>query len=199
MPTPLMQFAAHTTHLNSGVMLTASHNPAHYNGLKVVFQRAPLAEKQIAGIRTRIEKQTLRRGHGSYETLEIRPRYVSEVQQRVRLLRPLKIVIDCGNAVAAGVAPDLFRKLGCEVIELFCEVDGGFPNHEPDPTRSENLTALQAAVINEGADLGLAFDGDGDRVGLVTDQGKIIPADRLLMLLVESLAESIQAPPLFTM
>ena len=105
------------------------------------------------------------------------------------MLRPLKIVIDCGNAVAAGVAPDLFRKLGCEVIELFCEVDGGFPNHEPDPTRSENLTALQAAVINEGADLGLAFDGDGDRVGLVTDQGKIIPADRLLMLLVESLAE----------
>ena len=122
-------------------------------------------------MRVRIEKQTLRRGHGSYETLEIQHRYVREVLQRVRLLRPLKIVIDCGNAVAAGVAPDLFRKLGCEVIELFCEVDGGFPNHEPDPTRSENLTALQAAVINEGADLGLAFDGDGDRVGLVTDQG----------------------------
>ena len=188
-PTPLMQFAAHTTALDSGVMLTASHNPAHYNGLKVVFRRAPLAEKQIAGIRTRIEKQTLRRGHGSYETVEIRPRYVSEVQQRVRLLRPLKIVIDCGNAVAAAIAPDLFRVLGCDVIELFCEIDGGFPNHEPDPTRSENLAALQSAVINENADLGMAFDGDGDRVGLVTDQGNIIPADRLLMLLVESLAD----------
>ncbi len=188
-PTPLMQFAAHTTVLDSGVMLTASHNPAHYNGLKVVFRREPLAEKRIAAIRTRIEKQTLRRGHGSYETLEIRPRYVSEVQQRVRLLRPLKIVLDCGNAVAAGIAPDLFRVLGCDVIELFCEVDGGFPNHEPDPTRSENLAALQSAVINQNADLGLAFDGDGDRVGLVTDQGNIIPADRLLMLLVESLAD----------
>ena len=188
-PTPLMQFAAHTTHLNSGVMLTASHNPAHYNGIKVVFRRSPLAERQITAIRTRIEKQTLRRGHGSYETLEIQHKYVSEVLQRVRLLRPLRIVVDCGNAVAAVVAPELFSKLGCEVIELFCKVDGRFPNHEPDPTRSENLTALQAAVINEGADLGLAFDGDGDRVGLVTDQGNIIPADRLLMLLVESLAE----------
>ncbi|MGB1667160.1 MAG: phosphomannomutase/phosphoglucomutase, partial [Pseudohongiellaceae bacterium] len=191
-PTPLMQFAAHTTALDSGVMLTASHNPAHYNGLKVVFRRAPLAEKQIAAIHTRIEKETLRRGRGSYETLEIRPRYVSEVQQRVRLLRPLKIVIDCGNAVAAGIAPDLFRVLGCDVIELFCEIDGGFPNHEPDPTRSENLAALQSAVINEKADLGLAFDGDGDRVGLVTDQGNIIPADRLLMLLVEGLADQYQ-------
>ncbi len=191
-PTPLMQFAAHTTALDSGVMLTASHNPAHYNGLKVVFRRAPLAEKQIAAIQTRIEKETLRRGRGSYETLEIRPRYVSEVQQRVLLLRPLKIVIDCGNAVAAGIAPDLFRVLGCDVIELFCEIDGGFPNHEPDPTRSENLAALQSAVINEKADLGLAFDGDGDRVGLVTDQGNIIPADRLLMLLVESLADQYQ-------
>ncbi len=191
-PTPLMQFAAHTTAMDSGVMLTASHNPAHYNGLKVVFRRAPLAEKQIAAIHTRIEKETLRRGRGSYETLEIRPRYVSEVQQRVLLLRPLKIVIDCGNAVAAGIAPDLFRVLGCDVIELFCEIDGGFPNHEPDPTRSENLAALQSAVINENADLGLAFDGDGDRVGLVTDQGNIIPADRLLMLLVESLADQYQ-------
>ncbi len=188
-PTPLMQFAAHTTALDSGVMLTASHNPAHYNGLKVIFRRAPLAERQIAAIRTRIKKQTLRRGHGSYETLEIRRRYVNEVQQRVRLLRPLKIVIDCGNAVAAGVAPDLFRVLGCDVIELFCEIDGGFPNHEPDPTRSENLAALQSAVINEKADLGLAIDGDGDRVGLVTDQGNIIPADRLLMLLIESIAD----------
>ena len=188
-PTPLMQFAAHTTALDSGVMLTASHNPAHYNGLKVVFRRAPLAEKQIAAIRTRIEEQTLRRGLGSYETMEIQSKYVSEVQQRVRLLRPLRIVIDCGNAVAAVIAPNLFRVLGCDVIELFCEVNGGFPNHEPDPTRSENLVALQSAVVNEGADLGLAFDGDGDRVGLVTDQGNIIQADRLLMLLVESLAD----------
>ena len=101
-----------------------------------MLRRAPLAKKQIAAIRVRIEKRTLRRGHGSYETLKIQHRYVSEVQQRVRLLRPLKIVIDCGNAVAAAVAPDLFSKLGCEVIKLFCEVDGRFPNHEPDPTRS---------------------------------------------------------------
>ena len=95
-PTPLMQFAAHTTHLNSGVMLTASHNPAHYNGIKAVFRRLPLTERQIAAIRTRIEKQTLRRGHGSYETLEIQHKYVGGVLQRVRLLRPLRIVVDCG-------------------------------------------------------------------------------------------------------
>ena len=116
-------------------MLTASHNPAHYNGLKVVFRRAPLVEEQIASIRMRIENQTLRRGHGSYKTLEIRPRYTARFSN-VRLLRPLKIVIDRGNAVA-GIAPDLFRVLGCDVIELFREIDGGFPNHEPDPTRQK--------------------------------------------------------------
>jgi len=188
-PTPLLQFGTHTTQFDSGVMLTASHDSAHYNGIKVVFRRMPLADHQIDVIRTRIKNQMLRHGHGEYEDLEILPNYICEVCNRVCLLRPLKIVIDCGNAVTAGVAPHLFRELGCDVIELFCEVDGRFPNHDPDPTRSENLAALQTAVIDEGADLGLAFDGDGDRLGLVTDKGNIIPADRLLMLLVESLAD----------
>ncbi len=188
-PTPLMQFGAHTTQFDSGVMLTASHNPAHYNGIKVIFRRMPLADHQIDVIRTRINNQMLRHGNGDYEDLEILPNYIRDVCNRVCLLRPLRLVIDCGNAVTAGVAPDLFRELGCDVIELFCEVDGRFPNHDPDPTRSENLAALQTAVIDKGADLGLAFDGDGDRLGLVTDKGNIIRADRLLMLLVESLAD----------
>lgn len=186
-PTPLLYFASHTTEFSSGVMLTASHNPANYNGLKIVFKKTCLAANQIQRIRSRIEDRAFHQGQGRLQRLDIIKDYFRTVSSRISLARPLKIVVDCGNAVPGTVAPELFRLLGCEVIPLFCELDGHFPNHHPDPTISSNLELLADKVRTEQADLGLAFDGDGDRLGLVTETGEAIEADRLLMLLAENI------------
>ena len=187
-PTPLLYFATHTTAIQSGVMLTASHNPAHYNGCKIVFNQECLAADQIQVIRQRIIESDLASGHGELEQASIVARYLDEVCQRITVQRPMKLVVDCGNAVPGLVAPALLRRLGCEVIPLYCELDGSFPHHHPDPTVAENLQDLCHAVKQQGADLGIAFDGDGDRLGLVTNLGEQINADRILMLLVEHLA-----------
>ena len=186
-PTPLLYFATYTTNINSGVMLTASHNPSNYNGLKVVFNRASLADNQIQQIRSRIETEQLRTGAGSFEQIEIEESYSADVCRRVQLHRPLRVVIDCGNAVPGKIAPALLSALGCEVNPLFCDIDGNFPNHHPDPTVQENLTALSEAVLDKNADVGIALDGDGDRVGLITNRGRFVNADRILMLLVHSI------------
>ncbi len=188
-PTPLLYFATHTTAFDSGVMLTASHNPANYNGLKIVFNKACLADNQIAAIRQRILDGRLLHGKGAISELDIRDSYVEKVCSGVNLARPLKVVVDCGNAVPAVIAPRLFEGLGCEVITLFGELDGHFPNHHPDPTLVSNLEQLAETVIAEKADLGVAFDGDGDRLGIVTEQGASVDADKLLMLLVQSMAD----------
>lgn len=182
-PTPLLYFAAHYMGNGCGVMLTGSHNPAEYNGLKVMMRGDTLHEESIQALRTRIESGNLVSGEGGVQSMDVIPSYVERITSDVRLERPLKIVVDCGNGVAGVVAPLLLRALGCEVIELFCDVDGNFPNHHPDPSRPENLIALTRAVSEHGVDLGLAFDGDGDRLGVVDSDGKIIWADRLLMLL----------------
>lgn len=186
-PTPLLYFAAHTSDTDSGVMLTASHNPANYNGIKIVFRRNSLADNQIQEIHQRILDKRFQQGQGREFERDVRADYRQAIANNINLERPLKVVVDCGNAVPGVVAPQLFRDLGCEVHPLYCEVDGHFPNHHPDPTIPGNLRLLADQVKNLQADVGVAFDGDGDRLGLVTEAGEFIAADRLLMLLAQDI------------
>jgi phosphomannomutase/phosphoglucomutase len=183
--TPMGYFAAHELGCMSVVMVTGSHNPPDYNGLKMVLGGVTLSGEDIQHLRARIESGDLTQGAGKYSTTDVREAYLNRVVSGVKLSRPMKIVIDCGNGVAGATAPELFRRLGCEVTPLFCEVDGKFPNHHPDPSKPENLRDVIAALANSDAELGLAFDGDGDRLGVVTKGGNIIYPDRQLMLYAE--------------
>jgi phosphomannomutase/phosphoglucomutase len=180
--TPMLYFAAHTLCNYSGVMVTGSHNPAEYNGLKMVLGGETLAAESIQSLRLRIENDDLAHGKGAYRKQDIAEAYLQRITSDVKLTRPMKIAVDCGNGVAGAFAPDLYRRLGCEVTELFCEVDGTFPHHHPDPSVPENLRDLIDALKTTDAEIGLAFDGDGDRVGVVTKNGTIIYPDRQLML-----------------
>jgi phosphomannomutase / phosphoglucomutase len=180
--TPMLYFAAHQLAQSSGVMVTGSHNPPDYNGLKMVLGGDTLSGEAIVGLRTRIEKNHLNHGAGSYSTADIAEEYLTRIVRDIKLNRPMTIVVDCGNGIPGRFAPELFRRLGCTVVELFCEVDGHFPNHHPDPSQPENLRDLQAALAAGHGELGLAFDGDGDRLGVVTKDGHIIYPDRQLML-----------------
>ena len=182
-PTPLLYFATHFVGSDSGAIVTGSHNPRDYNGLKVVIGGAALSGAAIQGLRERIEHGNLYTGQGSYQEQDLLPDYLARITEDVNLARPLKVVVDCGNGVAGLVAPLLLRELGCEVIELFCDVDGSFPNHHPDPSQPDNLLSLMTEVTACQADLGLAFDGDGDRLGVVDSAGNIVWPDRVLMLL----------------
>lgn len=181
-PTPVLYYAANILAGKSGVMLTGSHNPPNYNGFKIVIAGDTLANEQIQVLRERIETGNLASGNGTVEQVDVLQRYFEQIRGDIVLARKLKVVVDCGNGVAGVIAPQLIEALGCEVVPLFCEVDGNFPNHHPDPGKPENLEDLIAKVRETGADLGLAFDGDGDRVGVVTNAGTIIYPDRLLML-----------------
>ncbi len=183
--TPMGYFAAHHLGCGSVVMVTGSHNPPEYNGLKMVLGGITLAGEDIQRLRARIEHGDLAEGAGKYSTADVREAYLGRIAGDVKLARPMRIVIDCGNGVAGASAPELFRRLGCSVTQLYCEVDGNFPNHHPDPSKPENLRELIAAVEDSGAELGLAFDGDGDRLGVVTGRGNIIYPDRQLMLFAE--------------
>ena len=182
-PTPVLYFAAQYLGSNSGVMVTGSHNPANYNGFKVVLAGNTLSNEAIDSLRQRIESGDMLTGEGAVEEVDVLPDYIERVKSDVQIVRPLKVVVDCGNGVAGIAAPRLLKALGCEVVELFCDVDGRFPNHHPDPSRTENLAMLIQTVQEKGAELGIAFDGDGDRLGVVSSQGEIIWPDRLLMLL----------------
>ncbi|MBC2654098.1 phosphomannomutase/phosphoglucomutase [Pseudomonas sp. MSSRFD41] len=181
-PTPALYYAANVLAGKSGVMLTGSHNPSNYNGFKIVIAGDTLANEQIQALHERLKSNNLSSAQGSVTKVDILPRYLEEITRDVKLARRLKVVVDCGNGAAGVIAPQLIEALNCEVIPLFCEVDGNFPNHHPDPGKPENLEDLIAKVKETGADLGLAFDGDGDRVGVVTDTGSIVFPDRLLML-----------------
>jgi phosphomannomutase/phosphoglucomutase len=181
-PTPVLYYAAWEKAQGTGVMLTGSHNPPDYNGLKMVIGYTTLASVDIQQLRQRIEQNDLVTGNGKVEQLDIIDDYIERITGRTMLLRQFKIVLDCGNGVAGIVAPKLLKAMGCEVIELYSEVDGNFPNHHPDPSQPENLQALRDAVQAHQADLGFAFDGDGDRLGVVTSDGEIIWPDRLMML-----------------
>lgn len=181
-PTPVLYYATNVLATRSGVMLTGSHNPPDYNGLKIVINGKTLAEAGIHDLYQRIIENRLCDGQGSLQELDILERYLTQVTDTVKLARPLKIVVDCGNGVPGVAAPELYRRLGCDVHELFCDVDGNFPNHHPDPSQIENLQDLIKKVQEVGADVGLAFDGDGDRLGVVTKAGTVIWPDRQLML-----------------
>jgi len=179
--TPMLYFAAYHLGTRSGVMVTGSHNPPDYNGLKILLGGDTLAAEAIQDLRRRIIEGDLEDGAGTYSVHDIREEYLTRITSDVKLTRPLEIVVDCGNGVAGATAPELYRRLGCTVHELFCEVDGHFPNHHPDPSQPENLEDLVKALKSHGR-IGLAFDGDGDRLGVVTRGGKIIYPDRQLML-----------------
>ncbi len=180
-PTPLLYFGTHTLGTTSGVMLTGSHNPRDYNGIKIVLQQHTLADNKITRLRERIDTNELASGNGTRSKFDIKADYLAHIRNSIRLQQPFKVVLDCGNGVGGLVAPELFALLGCEVIPLYCDPDGNFPNHHPDPTRSENLQDLRAAVLDHHADLGIALDGDADRLGLVTGSGKLLNADHLLL------------------
>jgi phosphomannomutase/phosphoglucomutase len=163
-------------------MVTGSHNPPDYNGLKMVIAGETLSGADIQAVKARIDAGPLATGAGAYRTADIAPAYLDRIVGDVKLARPMKIAIDCGNGVAGAFAPELYRRLGCDVTELFCEVDGAFPNHHPDPSQPKNLVDLIRALAAGRHDLGIAFDGDGDRLGVVTREGHVIFADRQLML-----------------
>ena len=191
-PTPLLYFATNILPIKSGVMLTGSHNPKNYNGLKIIINTETLSEKKIMDLYIRINTDNFYRD--SLKTAEYSQQYYENyiIQEYIKMIshnimlnkknKKLKIVIDSGNGIAGAVAPQLYRALGCEVIELYCDVDGDFPNHHPDPSVPENLNDLIKAVKKHKADAGFAFDGDGDRLGLVTNTGDIIWPDRQMML-----------------
>ena len=184
-PTPVSYFAAHHLGCGSCVAVTGSHNPPDYNGLKIVVGGNTLHGDEILDLRKRIEAGRFSRGEGKRSAASVAEEYLRRITSDVKLTRPMRIAIDCGNGVAGMLAPKLYRALGCEVEELYCEVDGRFPNHHPDPSVPKNLQELIQTVRNGKAELGIAFDGDGDRLGLVTQDGEIIFADRQLMLLAK--------------
>ncbi len=181
-PTPVVYFAGHCLDTSSAVAVTGSHNPPNYNGFKIVVAGTTLSGERIAGLRDRIVNEDLSRGSGRRTERNVVDTYLARINGDIRVQRRLRVVIDCGNGIAGAVAPRLFRSLGCEVIELFCEVDGDFPNHHPDPSQPDNLADLIRTVNAEHADLGLAFDGDGDRLGVVTADGKVVWPDRQMIL-----------------
>jgi phosphomannomutase/phosphoglucomutase len=180
--TPMVYFAGYQLQTNCAVMLTGSHNPPDYNGLKMVLNGETLSGETIQKLRLRIEQNDLTHGKGSYSQQDISAAYIARIVSDIKLTRSMKVTVDCGNGVAGAYVADLYRQLGCEVTEMFCEVDGHFPNHHPDPSDPHNLEDLIAALRDNDSELGLAFDGDGDRLGVVTKDGKIIYPDRQLML-----------------
>lgn len=181
-PTPVLYFATHHLQTGTGVMITGSHNPSNYNGFKMMIAGNTLANEDIQKLYNRIVTQDFVAGQGQRSEQPVDRDYMDTILNDIAVAAPLKVVVDAGNGVAGELGPALIEELGCEVIPLFCEIDGNFPNHHPDPGKPKNLQDLIAAVEEHQADVGLAFDGDGDRVGVVTNSGKIIWPDRLLML-----------------
>ncbi len=181
-PTPAIYYAAVHLNASSCVAVTGSHNPPNYNGLKIVAAGETLSAGAIKDLHRRIVEDDLLSGEGSIRQAEIKDDYIKRIVDGVTINRPLRVVVDCGNGVAGAIAPELLRALGCELTELYCEVDGTFPNHHPDPSKPENMADLREKVAEMGADLGLAFDGDGDRLGVIDSAGNLIFADRQIML-----------------
>jgi phosphomannomutase/phosphoglucomutase len=191
-PTPLLYFATHHFRTRSGVMLTGSHNSPEYNGLKIVLDGETLSNDSIQAIYRRILDDDMVSGQGMLRELSVSENYLHVIKQDAEAHatnKKFKIVVDCGNGVTGHLAPKLYRDLGHEVIELFCELDGNFPNHHPDPCEPQNLKALIAMVKEEQADVGIAFDGDGDRLGVVDGQGNIISPDRQMMLFAKDMLQ----------
>ena len=183
--TPMLYFAASTL-CSSGIQVTGSHNPKDYNGFKMVLGGRAIYGDEIQALRTIIQNETwVLKSGGSVKQVDVTSNYQARIVSDIKLQRPMKIVVDCGNGIAGDTAPSIFRAIGCEVIELFSEVDGSFPNHHPDPSKLDNLKDLLHALKNSDAEIGLAFDGDGDRLGIVTKDGNIIFPDRQMALFAQ--------------
>ncbi|MGV6826274.1 MAG: phosphomannomutase/phosphoglucomutase [bacterium] len=189
-PTPLVYYATNTLQSHSGIMVTGSHNPPEYNGFKIVMGGQPLAEQGLQDLRERMLMAEFKSGKGSMsQKHQITSEYIRRISEDVQLAEPRKVVVDGGNGVAGPLMVELLRELGCEVIELFCEPDGNFPNHHPDPGKPENLASLVLEVQAQQADVGLALDGDGDRLGVVDNSGKLVSPDMLIMLLASDILQ----------
>ncbi len=193
--TPMLYFGAHTMGGGVGIQITGSHNPKDYNGFKMVVGGNALYGEQIRTLQHLMTKNPHwfdipQARHENWEHLDVGPSYQNAVLQDIRLQRPIKVVVDCGNGVAGASTPSLLRLMGCDVVELFTEVDGHFPHHHPDPSKPGNLQDLIRAVATHQAELGLAFDGDGDRLGVVTKSGQIIYPDRQLMLFAQNVLQT---------
>jgi phosphomannomutase/phosphoglucomutase len=181
-PTPVVYFAIQHLGAGSGVAVTGSHNPPDYNGLKMVIGGVTLSGDLIQKLRARILDKNIATGRGTVSQADVRAAYIDRVAGDVKLARPMRVAVDCGNGVAGEMAPQLLKRLGCQVTELFCQIDGTFPNHHPDPSKPENLEDLIAEIKKGGYDVGLAFDGDGDRLGVIAPDGHVIWADRQMVL-----------------
>ena len=186
--TPLLYFAAKKSECKSGVMITGSHNPKNYNGIKLIINDKPVSGTEIYNLIDRVHKVSKRKGKITLR--DFKDEYISEIKKNIIVKDKPKVVIDCGNGASGCIAPKLYSELGCDVINLYTEVDGNFPNHHPDPGKPENLTDLIEKVKETNADMGLAFDGDGDRVGLVTEIGEIVFPDKILMMLCKDILSS---------
>ena len=186
-PTPLLYFSTFKTNISDGVVLTGSHNPKNYNGLKIVINKRSVTSEKIEKIKSMIEEEVFMDGKGKLTSLDVKEDYLKELKEKIKINSKMKVCLDCGNGVGGVIAPQTFKLLGLEVIELYSEVDGNFPNHHPDPSNSKNLEDLKKKVLETNSDLGIALDGDGDRVGLIDNKGNIIFPDTYMMLLAEDL------------
>ena len=181
-PTPVVYFAIQHLNAGSGVAVTGSHNPPDYNGLKMVIGGVTLSGEDIQKLRHRLLNNDLASGAGTMTRADVSAAYLDRIVADIKLARPMRVAIDCGNGVASETAPKLFNRLGCKTTALFCQTDGNFPNHHPDPSKPENLKDLISEIKKGGYDVGLAFDGDGDRLGVIAPDGQIIWADRQMIL-----------------
>ena len=186
-PTPLLYFSTFKTNISDGVMLTGSHNPKNYNGLKIVINRKSMTSEKIKKIKLMIEEDNFSNGIGKKSSLDVKEDYLKELKNKIKVDSKLKVCLDCGNGVGGIIAPKAFKLFNLEIVELYSEVDGNFPNHHPDPSNPKNLQDLQEKVLETSSDIGIALDGDGDRVGLVDNKGNIIFPDIYMMLLAENL------------
>lgn len=181
-PTPVLYFATYQLKTGTGIMITGSHNPAEYNGLKMMIAGNTLFGDDIQALRKRIENNDLVEGNGSFIESDVISDYIRHIVNDAKLERPIQFAVDCGNGAAAAVATKLYKALGLSPVELFCDVDGNFPNHHPDPSKEKNLVDIRKAIKDNKLELGLAFDGDGDRIGVVDGDGNIIWPDRQMIL-----------------
>lgn len=184
--TPILYFSTKQLSTNTGVMVTASHNPRDHNGFKIVMDGQTLSTQGVQDILSLIRAAQFTDGEGAYREQPIIADYIDYIKTHVALARPLKVVVDCGNGAGSIAAPTLYKAMGCDVIELYCELDGNFPNHHPDPSVPENVQDIIAKVKETGADCGLAFDGDADRLGVITNKGEVIWPDRQMMVFAQS-------------
>lgn len=190
-PTPIVYFATYELKTATGIMITGSHNPPDYNGFKMMLAGDTLAEKEVEALYHCIQTEQFASGNGRLIKKDMIGEYITKIQQDVKIKRRLKVAIDCGSGVVGCLAEDFFSSLGCDVVPLYCQVDGDFPYHHPDPGQPENLQDLIKTVVNEQCDLGLAFDGDGDRLGVITNRGEIIWPDRVMMLFAADLLQRV--------